>query len=214
MMFFRSATAAGSLRISFVTGCVVALASCSTVTYGTGTPTATQTLRDIAGVVDIIPDPTVINYEQRNGIEMPASASLPPPQPAADPAPQQPRAAPSANRCAIAPGQIAPPAEYCVANPNAPEVVAANGLFANADTSGIREPANPCSWYTLSWAQMTADEQAEWAKLGWNVSNWGSADPALMPPSAIATWSDLTFAERRAARQLGFDDNSWGACLI
>lgn len=213
MMVFRSAAA--GVRIAVAAGCVAVLAGCSTVTYGTGVPTTAQTVRDVAGMLDVTPDVEIINYEQRPGLETPSSTTLPPPQEPVETAPTQPAAQPANTQtCAIAPGQVAPPPEYCTPDPDAPAVAANDGVLGIAGSDGIREPTNVCSWYTLSWAEMSAEEQAQWGRLGWNAGNWGSADPALRPASATAGWSDLSLRERGAARRLGFDQNSWGACLV
>ena len=214
-MVFRSVAAAGVIRTSVVAGCVAILAGCSTVTYGTGTPTGTQTLRDITGVLDFSRGNDGVNYEDRDGIETPPTADLPPPQEAEPTSSTPPVVVANPNECAIAPGQVSPPAEYCLPNPNAPQVVAQDGgLFGDAGTNGIRKPTDPCAWWSLDWSQMSTDEQDAWSALGWSAANWGTFDPALRPASASAGWSDLSFAERRAARQLGFDDDSWGFCLI
>lgn len=203
-------------RFSIVAGCVAVLAACSPVTYGTGTPTGTQTLQDAANILDFTPDGEAIVYQERPGLQTPPTANLPPPQPATQTQQQPTQLTPVQQQsCAIAPGQVAPPPEYCTPNPNAPAVVAdgAGFLGATPGQTGIREPANVCSWYSLTWAQMTDDERAEWSRLGWTAGNWGSANASLWPASSYATWRDLTFAEKRAARALGFEEASWGACV-
>lgn len=205
-----------TLTLSVLAVCGVVLASCSTVTYGTGTPTTAQTIRDVVGILDITPDREIIVYEERPDLQTPPTATLPPPQPADEtaPAPRPVLTPAQVQSCAIAPGQIAPPPDYCIPNPNAPAVVADTGLFGAADESGIRSPTNPCSWFQLSWGQLTPQEQGQWERLGWSATTFGAANAASWPATAYLSWGDLAFGERRAASRLGFDASSWGVCLV
>ncbi len=205
-----------ALRLGVLAVGVAVLAGCSTVTYGTGTPTTAQTLQDVAGIVDFTRDRDVIVYEERPGLQTPPDATLPPPQEAAEtPPPQQPvLTQEQRERCAIAPGQVAPPPDYCTPNPNAPAVTQETGLFGNANDGGIRSPINPCSWFQLTWGQLTPEEQGQWERLGWTPATFGAANAAAWPPAAYLPWRDLSFGERRAAGRLGFDESTWGACPV
>ena len=70
---FRGAVIAGA----------TAVAGCSSITYGTGTSTTTQTVADIVNIVDIVPSAKEpIDYRPRGNLVTPATADLPPPAPA------------------------------------------------------------------------------------------------------------------------------------
>jgi hypothetical protein len=65
------------------------LASCSPVTYGTGTPTTRQTVEDFAGILAFGDRPEQIVYEERPDLVIPPTNELPAPT---DPVPDAPAA--------------------------------------------------------------------------------------------------------------------------
>jgi hypothetical protein len=84
------------LRIGPVVTCVAALAACSPVTYGTGTSTTLQTVRDFTGILLIGGPPTdPIVYEERPGLVTPPTNELPVPTDPATPQAQTAAAAPA-----------------------------------------------------------------------------------------------------------------------
>jgi len=195
----------GIIQAGFIVGSAAALASCSTVTYGTGTSTTAQTVQDVTRMLTIFSRPEGINYEARSGIVTPDTNVLPPPvegvEAPATPPPVQ-TAAVTQSACNIGPGQTTPPPGYCTPDPTVP----------TAPQEGIREFSDACQWWTLAWAGMGASEQEQWSKLGWDESNWASANTELWPASAGKLWGDLRLRERRAAEALGFSQSTWDAC--
>lgn len=74
---------------------------------------------------------------------------------------------------------------------------------------GVRDTkGNPRVWEQLSWADMSSEEQAQWAVLGWQQDRWDRNDA---PASADKEWSELTPQEQGAAMALGFSENLWNA---
>ena len=226
-MILGSPAFSGAVRIGAIAGCVLGLASCSTVTYGTGTPTTAQTIQDLTRILNFRGnDP--INYQARPDLQTPAANTLLPPTGAGVvPGEDGNLAAPPVNltqqqltNCALAQGQLTPPPEYCTPNPNAPAMVVQNngllggGLLGGGDGAGVRDPIDPCQWWQLAWQEINSDEQEIWGRLGWDASNWGSVNSAIWPESAGKSWSDLRLRERRAASSLGFDEVNWNACLV
>jgi len=65
---------------------------------------------------------------------------------------------------------------------------------------------NPKIWETLSWEDMSSEEQGYWAVLGWSQARWDENDA---PPSADKEWCELTGQEQKAALRLGFDEKIW-----
>ncbi|MHA1560207.1 MAG: hypothetical protein ACTSWI_06000, partial [Alphaproteobacteria bacterium] len=197
----------GVIQAGFIAGSVAALASCSTVTYGTGTGTTAQTVMDVTRMLNIFSRPDGIVYEARTGLVAPDTNALPPPAEAAEtpvsPPPTQTVAA-TQSACNIGPGQTTPPPGYCTPDPNVP----------TAPQEGIRGLANPCQWWTLSWANMGPSEREQWSKLGWDESNWAAANTELWPASAGKLWGDLRIRDRRAAEALGFSQLTWDACYL
>lgn len=195
----------GVIQAGFMAGAVAALASCSPVTYGTGTSTTAQTVQDVTRMLAIFSRPEGIAYEARPGIVTPDTNALPPPVEGAEtpePPPPAQTAAVAQTGCNIGPGQTTPPPGYCTPDPNVPLAL----------QEGVREFANPCQWWALTWAGMGASEQEHWSKLGWDASNWASANTELWPASAGKLWSNLRLRERRAAEALGFSQSTWDAC--
>ena len=74
---------------------------------------------------------------------------------------------------------------------------------------GVRDTkGNPRIWEQLSWANMSSEEQAHWAVLGWQQHRWDKNDA---PASADKEWRELTPQEQGAALALGFSENLWNA---
>jgi hypothetical protein len=80
-----------------------------------------------------------------------------------------------------------------------------------ADAATIRTPQGNIEdfWNAFEWSELTATEQAAWAKLGWNQNNWGGHAPP--PASEAKNWQALTPDEQTAATQLGYNSTSWNA---
>lgn len=197
----------GVTQACLIAGSAAALASCSPVTYGTGTSTTAQTVQDATRMLTIFSRPEGITYEARPEIVTPDTNVLPPPvegveEPAAPPPVQTAAVAQSA--CNIGPGQTTPPPGYCTPDPNVPA----------PPQAGIREFPDPCQWWTLRWGGMGPSEHEQWSRLGWDESNWASANTELWPASAGKLWGDLRLRERRAAEALGFSQATWDACYL
>ena len=65
---------------------------------------------------------------------------------------------------------------------------------------------NPKIWETLSWGDMSSEEQGYWAVLGWSQARWDENDA---PASADKEWGELTGQEQKAALRLGFEEKIW-----
>ncbi|WP_200284036.1 hypothetical protein [Rhabdochromatium marinum] len=77
------------------------------------------------------------------------------------------------------------------------------------DASMIRAPQRNIEdfWNSFEWSELTTAEQAAWAKLEWDQTNWdGQAPP---PASETKQWNELTPDEQAAATQLGYNEISW-----
>lgn len=198
-MTFASRVIRGGLPVILLTASA-ALASCSTVTYGTGTGTTAQTVMDITRMFSLVNRREAIQYEPRPGLQTPDTIALPPPTPAgqtqATQPVQQPVAVADANGCVVGPGVGALPEAICAATPAA----------------GIRTLTNACVWWGIDWAEMNAEERDAWGRLGWDATNWRSLDPELWPNSAGKFWDDLRRRERNAASDLGFNEAVWDSC--
>ncbi len=209
----------GVLQFSFAAAAISVLASCSSVTYGTGVGTTAQTFQDLTRPLNIL------NLQHQEGIDYaaprpeelttPATANLPPPvaatqTTATNQAP--PPVGEQLNPCAIRPGDPAPPATDCTPNPNAPAVVQqGGGLFAGTPAGpGIRQLVDTCQWWQASWDQLNGPEQDAWGLLGWNATNWGTGTAT----TAGKSWRDLNGREKRAAESLGFDADIWNSCTV
>ena len=230
-MAVDSAVVGSALRTSFIVGCVLALASCSPVTYGTGTGTTLQTVQDMTRMFSFDRQQP-IDYQARPGLAAPPTNTLLPPgerEAAANWPQDNPQTVGPAGQerppnltveqqsnCAAALSLVTPPPGYCTPNPNAPMATAGGGLFGGAEGAevAVRTPADPCQWGQLSWAQMNSAEREAWGRLGWDASNWGSTDTALWPESVGTSWRDLRLRERRAAQTLGFSEANWNTCLV
>ena len=199
-----------SLQVGLIAASAFALASCSTVTYGTGVGTTAQTVQDMTRMLTLFNPSERILYEERPGLETPQTTTLPPPIEGAptqtDVAPRQVAVTVPTN-CNVGPQLTTPPPGYCTPDPAAP-------IAGTNTATGIRVLANPCQWWTLSWGEMGVDEREEWAKLGWDATNWASANTDLWPNSAGKLWDDLRLRERRGAEALGFTPATWDACYL
>jgi hypothetical protein len=87
--------------------------------------------------------------------------------------------------------------------------------FLVAQTSLAQEPApsdqaqDVCFWQTVPYAELSPDQRALWAVLGWNEANWDSEDETAYPPSETKTWDELSPEEQKAASGLGYTQESW-----
>ena len=60
------------------------------------------------------------------------------------------------------------------------------------------------------WSDLTADQQAAAAALGYGESNWDGGPGAEEPPASDSmAWCELTAVQCDAARVLGYDEDSW-----
>jgi len=96
MMMFGMSRVRRLLRFGPVVVCASVLAACAPVTYGTGTSTTLQTVRDFTGILLIGggPNQDPIVYEERPGLVTPPTNELP--------VPTDPAAATAANQTAVA----------------------------------------------------------------------------------------------------------------
>lgn len=77
-MIAKSGSVLRLLQGAALAGIGLAMAGCSTTTYGTGVGPMTQTLVDLSNIVDFSRD-EFIQYCQRQGIVVPPTFNLPPP---------------------------------------------------------------------------------------------------------------------------------------
>lgn len=216
-MIVNSRVVRGVLHIGVAAIALSALASCSTITYGTGVGTTQQTLEDLTGPLNFLRRSEGINYaaQRPQQLNTNTNGTLPPPAAPANNGETTPptQLAPTNTACGGGPGDPTPPNAACAPNPNAPVVVQGGPLGGGTD-AGIRALADPCQWSQYAWAQLSTDEQAALGSLGWTASNWGTADPSLLPETIAKTWRDLSRRERRAAESLGFTEASWNGCAL
>ncbi len=219
-MIVNSRVVRGVLQIGVAAATLSVLASCSTVTYGTGVGTTAQTVQDLTGPLNILRRSDGINYAEPRPQELNTNTNgtLPPPVTTTDggnTAAGPTVMTPTNTACGGDPGDPVPPSADCAPNPNAPVVVQNAGLLGGgANDTGIRTLADPCQWWQVRWDQMTPDEQQALGRLGWTGSNWGTGDPTLLPDTVGKTWNDLSRRERRAAESLGFNETSWNSCTL
>ncbi len=64
-------------------------------------------------------------------------------------------------------------------------------------------------WDCYTWRQMTPEDQAQWALLGWTMPQWDGLVPDT--PNTDTDWNDLTDAQRQAAQSLGFTKKTWNS---
>jgi len=65
---------------------------------------------------------------------------------------------------------------------------------------------DPGIWETLSWRDLSGQEQELWTLLGWQQDQWDRNDA---PASSNKVWNDLNQQERSAALNLGFSEGIW-----
>ena len=65
---------------------------------------------------------------------------------------------------------------------------------------------DPGIWETLSWRDLSGQEQELWTLLGWQQDQWDRNDA---PASSNKVWNDLNQQERSAALNLGFSEEIW-----
>jgi hypothetical protein len=84
-------------------------------------------------------------------------------------------------------------------------------VFASAQTQAqTTAPDNPeAYYYSVDYADLTGDEKALWAKLGWNETNWTLDSPADYPETEWSKWAALSAEQQDALRTLGYDENIW-----
>ena len=73
----------------------------------------------------------------------------------------------------------------------------------------VRKPKGDVDefWDEFYWDDLSADEQALWAALGWTEKTWDDDDGEV--PADDKDWADLSKREQAALIALGYDEEYW-----
>lgn len=64
-------------------------------------------------------------------------------------------------------------------------------------------------YYGVDYADLTAEEKALWAKLGWDEGAWSADTPEAYPETEWSKWTGLSNLQQDALRSLGYDQKTW-----
>jgi hypothetical protein len=87
----------------------------------------------------------------------------------------------------------------------------ANLIFASVQAwaQDLPRDAPEAYYYGVDYADLTAEEKALWAKLGWNEGAWSADTPEAYPETEWSKWTGLSDLQQDALRSLGYDQKTW-----
>ena len=64
-------------------------------------------------------------------------------------------------------------------------------------------------YYSVDYGDLTDEEKALWAKLGWDEAAWSAESPADYPATEWSKWADLSPEQQDALGTLGYGQKAW-----